>query len=85
MRISINGLGPNDKIQYDKNWYINGAILEMDDRHAEAFINAKLVVEIKSADTEKEAEALKELEKRNEERRKEVRTKQAKRDESEVR
>ena len=84
MTISLIGLGPNDRIQYKNNWYSNGAIIDMDPKHAEAYINAKLAIEIKSGQDEKDALALKELEKKNKIKREEIKEKQDKKDKNGV-
>lgn len=84
MIISLTGLGPNDKIQYNDKWYSNGAIIDIDSKHAEAYINAKLAIEIKTKEDGEEALLLKELEMRNNIKRKEINIKKSKKDKNGV-
>ena len=81
MKILLKGLGPNDKIQYNNNWFTNGAVVDIDSRHAEAYINANLAVEVKSSEDIEEALALQSLEAKNDEKRKELQTKRKSREE----
>jgi len=65
MKIVLNGLGPKDTVTFNKNIFRNGAIVEMPDDFAQAYIASNLAVEVKSEADEKEAEALQKLEAKN--------------------
>ena len=46
MKIQFERLGPTETVTYAGKIYKNGDIVEMEDAHAKAYINAKLATEV---------------------------------------
>lgn len=44
MKIQFERLGPTETVTYDGRIYKNGAVVEMEESHARAYLNAKLAV-----------------------------------------
>jgi hypothetical protein len=70
-KILLTGFGPRDNITHNGKIYRNGAVVEMEDAHADAYINANLAEEVAGADAP-EALALQALEEKNAKRRDQI-------------
>lgn len=71
-RIIFNGLGPQESVSYDGKLYYNGAVAEMEDGHAAAYLSSHLAVMV---DSEEQVAAQQFLEKKNAATRKRVQEK----------
>lgn len=63
-KILFKGLGPNRTVAHEERVLRDGAVVEVEDSIAEAYINAKYAIEINS--TEQEQKEQKHIAKRNE-------------------
>lgn len=61
-RILLVGLGPRDSISYNGKLYKNGAAVDMEDEHAEAYLSSIMAVPVED---EKEVMAKQKLERKN--------------------
>lgn len=61
-RILFVGLGPKDSISYNGKLYRNGAAVDMEDKHADAYLSCVMAVPVED---EKEVVAKQKLERKN--------------------
>ena len=69
--ILLTGFGPNDTVAYNGGYYRNGSAVTMEEKHADAYIKAKLANEVPDKNHESVI-ALQNLEQKNAERRAEI-------------